>query len=160
MACNGVLKSRSDCISFLGQKRRIDRGPATSGLPLPAILRAGRHVSEVPPTELISLQQSTALFNDPVGAPGSGWTSAACGDSRQLVADKVGLPTRIGWDLLGGGQPSFHGFASAYVIVWLYSSVSCDLYRSRECQRPPLGGPLKKRPQHAGVSRPSASPRK
>jgi hypothetical protein len=51
MACNGVLKRRSDCISFLGQKRRIDRGPATSGLPLPAILRAGRHVSEVPPTD-------------------------------------------------------------------------------------------------------------
>jgi hypothetical protein len=40
-----------------------------------------------------------------------------------MQRDKVGLPTRIGWDLLGG-QPSFHGFASAYVIaqMWLCSA--------------------------------------
>ena len=51
-------------MSLMGQKRRFDNPPVTSGLPsTPDILSARRHVSNVPPTEV------TASFDHLVGAP-------------------------------------------------------------------------------------------
>ena len=50
----------------VGQKRRFDRRPVTSGLPLPDIFSAGWHVSNVP--EADSCTAANGIFIHLVGA--------------------------------------------------------------------------------------------
>jgi hypothetical protein len=68
---NGPVSERPE----MGKKRRFDRGPVTSGLPLSTdIIRAGQHVSNVPAAEVSS-----------PSVPHHALAGVACGDAGEFV---------------------------------------------------------------------------